>query len=273
MDRSEITDSHFAFRREDFPDLGVREVTCPSHGTYQAKGRMLGKREIWTTCQSCIQESEAANKEEAARAEAERAERRRRDAIGQACIPARFQGRSFDGYSADLPEQRAALAKVRDYVENFPDHLKRGTGLVLAGKPGTGKTHLAAAAMLELLSPKTWVQYVTCMTLIRMVRETWGKSAERDERAVIQMLGEKIDLLVIDEVGVQYGTESEQHILFEVLDRRYAEMRPTILITNQDKANFKALIGERIADRLTQTHDWLAFGWASYRREARESQA
>lgn len=271
MDRSDITESHIAFRRLDFPDLGVRDVSCPIHGAYQAKGKLFVKREIWTSCPGCARDAEDERLAGLARAAAERAAQRRKEAIGQACIPARFQGLSFENYIADTPEQRAVLAKVRDYVERFAEYRERGSGLVLAGKPGTGKTHLAAAAMLELLAPTLWVQYVTCMGLIRMVRETWGKDGERSESDVIHLLGEKIDLLVLDEVGVQYGTESEQHILFEVLDRRYAEMRPTILITNQDKANFKTLIGERIADRLTQTHDWIAFDWPSYRREAREA--
>ena len=252
-----------------FVNLGERQAVCPSHGAFTATGRVLGGREVWTTCQDCHKEQLRAEIDDRARRQAEINAKEREAAIGQACIPARFRSLTFESFVPETPAQLETLTRVRDYAEGFAEHKGRGTGLVLAGKPGTGKTHLAAAAMLTLLDAGVWVQYTACMGLIRMVRETWGKDSERTERSVIRLLGEQIDLLVIDEVGVQYGTESEQHILFEVLDRRYAEMRPTILITNQDKVNFKALIGERISDRLTQTHDWIAFNWASYRREAR----
>ena len=77
-----------------------------------------------------------------------------------------------------------------------------------------------------------------------------------------------VPLLVIDEIGVQYGTDSEQTILFDVLDKRYRDMRPTILLTNQNTIGLKAFIGERAFDRLTETARWVAFDWPSHRRTA-----
>lgn len=268
MDRSEPT-AIGATLAGAIQQLGTRPASCPAHGAFGATGRRIGRREVWTTCPACAVEQEQALREAQAQRLAEIVAKEREEAIGAACIPLRFRGLSFTTYHAETPEQRATLARVRDYAERFEELKVQGRGLVLAGKPGTGKTHLAASLALSLVDSGAWVQYVTCMGLIRMVRETWGKDAERTERAVVKLLGQQIDLLLIDEVGVQYGTESEQHILFEVLDKRYAEMRPTVLITNQDKAGFKALIGERVADRLTQTHDWLAFDWPSYRKQAR----
>jgi DNA replication protein DnaC len=140
---------------------------------------------------------------------------------------------------------------------------------VFSGLPGTGKSHLAAAIMISLIDGKRQVQYVACMAMIRAVRDTWRKGAEQSERSVIAHFGTTVDLLVIDEVGVQYGSDSEQTILFEILDRRYSEMRPTILLTNQDKAGFKSLVGDRVFDRLSETCRWVAFDWESYRPTAR----
>jgi len=251
-------------------DLGQRQASCPEHGPYTSTGKLLLRREVWSQCPACADAAAKSRADAEAREQAERLAAKRLAAIGQACIPTRFQTMTFDAYKADTPEQRAALARVRDYVENFRDHKRTGAGLVMAGLPGTGKTHLAAAACLALIG-QHWVHYTTCMGLIRMVRDTWRRDSERTERDVLKLLGETIDLLVIDEIGVQYGTDGEQTILFEVLDRRYAEMRPTLLLTNQDKAGFKAFIGERVADRLTQTHSWMAFDWPSYRRAAREA--
>ena len=71
------------------------------------------------------------------------------------------------------------------------------------------------------------------------------------------------------EVGVQYGTDGEQNILFEVLDRRYRDMLPTILLANQSKDGLKQFLGERAYDRLTETGRIVAFEWESYRPHAR----
>jgi DNA replication protein DnaC len=72
---------------------------------------------------------------------------------------------------------------------------------------------------------------------------------------------------------VQYGSDSEQTILFEILDRRYAEMRPTVLLTNQDRAGLKSFVGDRVFDRLSETSRWVAFDWKSYRPTARREAA
>ena len=72
---------------------------------------------------------------------------------------------------------------------------------------------------------------------------------------------------------MQYGTDGEQTIVFDVLDRRYREVRPTLILTNQDKAGLKAFVGERTFDRLVETCRWVPFDWPSYRPQARREAA
>lgn len=191
--------------------------------------------------------------------------------IDRAAIPRRFVGRDFDAYKAQSDGQAHALSVARAYAGQFEQRLHRGQGLVFAGQVGTGKSHLAAA-ILQAVLPERVGLYVTMMGLIRMVRGTWRKDAEQTEADVLRTLS-TVDLLVVDEVGVQYGTESEQTILFEVLDERYLSMLPTILLTNQDKDGFRAYVGDRTFDRLTETCRWVAFDWASHRPEMRKAQS
>ena len=107
------------------------------------------------------------------------------------------------------------------------------------------------------------------MGMIRAIRGTWRKESEKSETEVIQMFS-SVPLLVLDEIGVQYGTDGEQTIIFDVLDRRYRDMKPTILLTNQDKKGFKEFIGDRSFDRLVETSRWVSFDWDSYRATARK---
>ena len=41
------------------------------------------------------------------------------------------------------------------------------------------------------------------------------------------------DLLILDEVGVQFGSETEKMILFEIINGRYEQLKPTIVISNR----------------------------------------
>jgi len=188
--------------------------------------------------------------------------------LGEACIPERFKGRNFDNFVASTDEQKNALKICRDYTQSFADHYKRGTGLIMSGLPGTGKSHLAAA-ILQGIMPERCGIYVTCMGIIRSVRGTWRKDSEHSEIEVLRTYG-TAPLLVIDEIGVQYGTDGEQTILFDVLDRRYRDLMPTILLTNQAKDGFKQFIGDRSFDRLIETSRWVPFAWPSYRATARK---
>lgn len=253
---------------EHLPDTAFTlPKMCDTHGEFEAH-HIVGR--IWSSCPQCEairRKAEEAQAEEQAR---KLREARQRKLLGRAAIPERFVGKSFDNFKADTEAKRGALTVLRDYAENFEANAQAGKGLILSGKPGTGKSHLAGAVLQSQLDRE--VLYATCMDVIRMVRETWRKDSERSERQVLSYLG-SLDLLVIDEMGVQYGTDGEQTVLFDVLDRRYREVKPTILLTNQDAEGLKTYLGERTFDRLRETCRLVAFEWESYRPTARKEAA
>ena len=103
------------------------------------------------------------------------------------------------------------------------------------------------------------------MQLVRAIRSTWKRDSEKSEDEVLKAII-AYDLLIIDEIGVQYETESEKLILFDVLNGRYENVKPTILLTNLVGQELNTCIGERNVDRIQEGGGTIvSFTWESYR--------
>ena len=80
------------------------------------------------------------------------------------------------------------------------------------------------------------------------------------------------ELLILDEVGVQFGSETEKLMLFDVLNERYEKRKPCVLLSNLAIDDVKAFLGERVFDRLREDGgEAVAFDWESYRGRKQEA--
>ncbi len=192
------------------------------------------------------------------------AERVSRRLLDSAAIPARYRVCDFGNYHAETPAQEAALRICREYAEHFEQNAAEGRGLILQGNHGTGKNHLAAAIARTVLSLGRTILLATVRETVSRIRETWRGDAEPSEREIICGFAE-VDLLILDEVGRQYGTDSERIHLFDIIDRRYREMRPTIILSNESCAGIEACLGRAAYDRLCHHVTIVQLHWPSYR--------
>jgi len=248
--------------------IGRMQVNCDRHGPYMADGTRLTSRTVWSVCPACTADMNRRDAEKKAEIARVASIQLRAQQIEEVGVPARFVGRTLATFKAETEEQRKALVIATEYVNNWSDVYKKGSWLVFGGQPGTGKSHLAIA-ILQALMPAHVGRYMTCMELFQKIRGTWRKDSELSEQEVIAQLA-NVPLLVIDEIGVQNGTDSEMLHLFDVLDKRYRDLMPTILLTNQNKDGFRQFVGDRVYDRMTECAKWVPFAWPSYRPIARK---
>jgi DNA replication protein DnaC len=246
------------------------DAICKTHGPYKARviDFGMGAPTMTSRCPACSEEiriKEDARKEREARHEREMKVARLKGASG---IPVRFASRDFTGYSAVVPGQKIALSVCRTFAEAWPEKLAAGASLVLTGGPGTGKTHLACAVANSVMTDYLGaVAFGTVATLLRHIKDTYRKDSDRSEQAAINDLV-RPDLLVVDEVGVQVGSEHEKLLMFEVLNSRYQELRPTILISNLSATELETFLGQRVMDRYRECGAVIGFNWPSHRGRA-----
>lgn len=242
---------------------GKRSANCETHGGYESR-QIMGR--IWTKCPVCSTERAALEKRQQEEQEREQKRLAWQERLQHSCIPERFHDRTLKNFVAQTPGQAKALRFATQYADDFNTVMKTGRCAMFIGAPGTGKTHLAAGIALRLMHrDRRSVLFTTVMRAIRSIKDTWAKGSTITETQAIEALVYP-DLLILDEVGVQFGSETEKLMLFDVFNERYEKRKPCLLLSNLSIDDMKAYLGERIFDRLREDGgEAVAFDWASHR--------
>lgn len=245
--------------------IATKTEHCPTHGDFESRNYFGG---IWSTCPACEAIKNEQRRADDERKEAEARQQRWLRRVGEAGIPERFCNRTLASYHANTDGQRKALAFATRYAGSLAEVFATGRSALFIGKPGTGKTHLAVGIGMQAMEEGRTVLFCTVLSALRRIKATWAKGAAESESEAIDLLA-GVDLLILDEVGVQFGSDFEKTLMFEVLNERYNRRNPTILISNLDVAGVRAHLGDRVYDRLREDGGQaVVFDWHSYRAEA-----
>jgi DNA replication protein DnaC len=175
----------------------------------------------------------------------------------------------------------------KDTIEKFINNCEN---VFIIGNVGVGKSYIVNAFLNDLekiivddekpttdydTTNKTWktkiikrplnTVYINIYKLIENLRVKYN-GLDIDDNLFT------CDLLVIDEAGVQFGTDNERQTLFELIEYRYNYYKPTIIISNLDFENtktqrgLKSILGYRIMDRLKDNSQTFYLKGESLRR-------
>jgi len=243
-------------------------ATCPEHGDYECKLIRFAGMELRSTLCPICEKEKPEHRRPLSEDDKERTKQRdiqlyqnKMEGMG---IHRRFYDASFESFDTEIRTNiykdspshvlESCIAYARDYRSN----LDTGKNLFLIGGPGTGKNHLAASILKAVGSGRI----AKVSEIIRNIRSTYRTGASEQE-AINSWAS--IPLLAINEIGIQYGTEAEKNLIFEVLDMRYENVLPTIMISNLTISDMKEFVGGRVIDRMLENAQVLTLTWRSYR--------
>src|SRR5262249_25956977 len=122
----------------------------------------------------------------------------------RAGIPPLYRHASFDNFKlpTDNPMANRGLATVllavKSFTREFPAEKK--PGLMLIGEPGTGKTHLAVAALRMLMERGFEGVFLDFQTLLSRIRASFNRHAGSNERDGLHIAMEA-QVLLLDDLG------------------------------------------------------------------------
>ncbi|MDR1518958.1 MAG: ATP-binding protein [Planctomycetota bacterium] len=186
---------------------------------------------------------------EAARLRAEGERRRLEEAWKSSGVGRRFLPARLANYETPSPAHRAAAAACREAVEAFAE----GNGLLLAGEPGGGKTHLLCGMLFEALERGLSVRYLAAEDFYLGLRSRMDEGLS--ESGYIDRLA-SADVLALDDLYCLAAAKSahdesyQYRMLWILLDRRYREARATVAGTNRPLKDFREMLDERTRRRL-----------------------
>ena len=183
-------------------------------------------------------------------------------------IPRRYQDVSFErppvsDIARVAPEQ---IRVIRRYTQTIDANLDTGKGLWLVGDVGTGKTTLAMLVSKAALQAGRSVAIYSLPRLLNLIRETLdsdvGKLDFLDRLTAI-------DLLHIDDLGVESKSDWVLEQLYSIVNARYEAQRAILATTNLTPEKLSEQIGPRTVSRLEEIcdHPLPFFGEDKRRRE------
>ena len=253
--------------------IDSKDMHCDAHDLdYVATVTEMHGRELLAPCPECARENTLAirhtGQQEDAKAiadnEAQHAYKQKVDRFNRVGIPPRYRDRRFENYKAAGKDQVTAKMHAMAYLKLLLEG-NCSSSLVMTGLPGTGKTHLACAVANAYMRKGGEVVFITVAAMIRKIRETYRPDSELTEQQAINAFRD-LDLLILDEVGIQKGDDKEINLLFEIINERYAYLKPTMLLSNLTVEDMEQLLGSRVIDRLKEGGGGvIEFVWSSYR--------
>jgi DNA replication protein DnaC len=143
-------------------------------------------------------------------------------------IPALYESASFENF-VPRDELMNVFTMVRGFVRDFPNASR--PGLLLMGDPGTGKTHLAVAALRAILAKGFEGMFVDYQNLLDRIRSSYDSGSQTTDKEAYRVAMEK-EVLLLDDLGAHRVTDWVEDTVTSIITARCNNRKPLIATTN-----------------------------------------
>ena len=200
---------------------------------------IMGKTTHPVMCRCRIEEYEKNQAEQRAREKARHIEELLRDG---------FLSRSMRDWTFERDNgQNAQMPVARKYVQNWEQMKEKNIGLLIWGDVGCGKSFLAGAIANALIDQEVRVKMTNFTAILNDLSSTFEGRNEYLNRLC------SYPLLIIDDFGMERGTEYGLEQVYSVIDGRYRSKKPLIVTTNLTLTELRSAADtahKRIYDRV-----------------------
>src|SRR5215472_4645676 len=154
----------------------------------------------------------------------------------RAQIPPLYRDKSFENFSVPGPENPIArreltsvLLAVKNFVRDFPNEAR--PGLLLVGEPGTGKTHLAVAALRKIIERGFECLFCDYQNLLDRIRAGYDASSNSADKEAYRVALDT-EVLLLDDIGAHRVTDWVEDTVTSIVTQRCNNRKPLIATTN-----------------------------------------
>jgi DNA replication protein DnaC len=166
-------------------------------------------------------------------------------------IPPLYRNASFDNFVVPGPDNPIArrdltnvLLAVKNYVRDFPNESR--PGLLLIGEPGTGKTHLAVAAMRRIIEKGFECLFCDYQTLLDRIRSGYDPSSNSSNKEAYRIALES-EVLLLDDLGAHRVTDWVEDTVTSIVTSRCNNRKALIATTNLPDGEVGSSLTEKSA--------------------------
>lgn len=153
----------------------------------------------------------------------------------RAQIPPLYRNASFESFNVagDSPmalrDLKAALMAVKKFADDFPN--ETCPGLLLIGEPGTGKTHLAVAALRRIIGKGFEGLFCDYQNLLDRIRAGYDQASNSSDKEAYRIALDS-EVLLLDDLGAHRVTDWVQDTITSIVTYRCNNRKPLIATTN-----------------------------------------